>query len=57
MNADEKAPELFLKYYRICGDFDESIEATIKLCDKFIEAGEDEVYWNEVKEETYKIEK
>lgn len=56
MIAIEKAKELFLKYYRICGDTFQSIESANDFADKFIKSGEDVEYWNEVKTEIQQIE-
>jgi hypothetical protein len=52
----EKAKHLFLKYFRICGDFDQSKESSNNFCDKFITAEEEVDYWKEVKAEIDLIE-
>ena len=44
----EKAKELFLKYYRICNDFNQSKESSVLFAQKFIDANEDVEYWSEV---------
>lgn len=56
MIAIEKAKELFLKYFRICGDADQSKKSAIDFSDKFINSGEEVDYWNEVKQEIANIE-
>ncbi len=49
MIPEEKAKELFLKYFRICNDFHQSKESGISFCNKFIEHNEDLEYWMETK--------
>lgn len=51
----EKAKYLFLKYYRICGDSQQSKQSSIGFCNKFIGVGEDVEYWGEVINEINEI--
>jgi hypothetical protein len=56
MIEQEKAKELFLKYYRICQDVEQSKESACAFCDKFILKEEDVEYWSNVKNEVALIE-
>lgn len=52
----EKAKELFLKYFRVCGEINQSKESSIAFANKFIKINDEVEYWEEVIIEVENIE-
>lgn len=53
--AVEKAKEMFLKYFRVCLDREESLKYSLIAVNDLIATGYDLEYWQEVKTEIEQI--